>query len=114
MRAIGSVAMRGVTASPHNEPVELPENAEDLGQSMELQLQLNGSGAAAWLIWTHRKRLRRNKMVDFRMPKNKETPPWFRIAFEFLRRRAGWEGVVLFKLDERIYRVIRLSRAMTV
>ncbi len=95
---------------PANDLPPVPPGGEDLGQSMEIQLALHGNSAAAWLIFDNRKRFRRHHVVDFHMPKNKETPPWFRIAFEYLNRREGWDTFIRYTMHERVYRIIRLKR----
>ena len=115
MRAIGSMAALlqklGETPDvPITELPPVPEGGEDLGQSMEFQLAAHGNMAAAWLVFANRKRFRRNNnVVNFHIPRSKETPPWFRIAFEYLNRRAGWYTMVKYTMNERIYRITRLS-----
>jgi hypothetical protein len=63
----------------------------------------DGCRTAAWLIGRGKvegQRVRRILVakgeVDFTIPANAETPPWFRVGMEYLKRRKGW-SVVAFR-----------------
>jgi hypothetical protein len=74
---------------------------------METWVDVYGVGAAAWLVWSQRRRIRRHGACDFKIPRGAEVPPWFRIAVEYLRGRPDWSVVMAGRASapERTYRV---------
>lgn len=56
---------------------------------IDLYVAAEGARAASWLIFSQRARFHRSGYVDFRIATDKETPMWFRVAFEYLRRLEG-------------------------
>jgi hypothetical protein len=81
---------------------------EGLGnRSMEFWVEHFGATAAAWLIWSQRRIFLRDGVVDFKIPRAKTTPPWFRVAFETLKRREQWSATMLGN-EQSILRVYRI------
>lgn len=111
MRAIGSMAMLMKHLGQFAEVV--PENDDPIARAVQegfdLQVQLHGPSAAAWLIFTNRKKFHKSRTVDFRITKNKQTPGWFRIAFAYLEKCDSWSAETKYTLSERIYRVTWLQ-----
>ncbi len=77
----------------------------------QLHVNRDGTRAARYLVWKERARFHRTGEVDFVVPQEEQTPSWFRVAIEFLKRRKGW-SVVTFKRGgandgskHRVYRV---------
>jgi hypothetical protein len=80
-----------------------PDN--DGFEALQFQIQHWGTTCAAWLIFTERKRFHRKGTVEFKIPIAKVTPPWFRVAFEFLRTRDGWTATNRKTTTERVYTI---------
>lgn len=76
-----------------------------VSESFEAHVRADGARAAAWLVWKHRAKLRRDGRVLFRIRADLDTPPWFRVAVEALRRRQRWSVVVTTQAAERSYDV---------
>ena len=64
-----------------------------------------GVSCAAWLVWAHRRQLRRAGVVDLVIPGSADTPMWFALAVEYLRGRAHWAIDVLAQGDVRTFRL---------
>lgn len=77
--------MRGIARDLLQELSESPE-----GEAVEAHLLADRFRTAAWLAWQHRAQLRRNGAVQFEIPAEAATPPWFRVAMEQFRRRQWW------------------------
>lgn len=58
-------------------------------EPIDLYVAAEGARAASWLVFHHRHRFHRSGYVDFCIPVEKETPIWFRVAFEFIRRKSN-------------------------
>jgi hypothetical protein len=66
---------------------------------------LSGS-AAAWLVWEHRRQFHRTGVLDFKIPKEKKDPPWFKAALgAFESKPDRWKIERLTTQWERIYRI---------
>jgi hypothetical protein len=96
-------------------PSESPENVVEAIQDMELRMHAlrDGVRSAAWLIWQTRKFLISAGAVDLKIPEAEVTPPYLRVAFEFLRistkHQAKWAvEVSRAREDEVPVRVYRL------
>lgn len=50
----------------------------------------HGRRAAAWLVWQHRARLKREGMLSFLIKRGEEVPGWFDRAFSTLARSPKW------------------------
>lgn len=70
----------------------------------------DGPKCAAWLVRKHRRRIRREGAMPFTIDVNQRTPPWFLVAMQCLRRRAGWNVVVTELRGTRTYRVEWLGK----
>jgi hypothetical protein len=70
--------------------------------------------AAAWLVWSEKRRFHRIGTVDFKIPKARKTPPWFDAAVAVLKQPKNaqrWRVEHLTTPFERIYRVTWLQWA---
>jgi hypothetical protein len=77
----------------------------DESQSMDFWVEKFGATAAAWLVWSQRRKFRRMGVVDFTIPKTIPTPPWFRVAVETMKRNAHWTVSTTHGPATRTYRV---------
>jgi len=59
-------------------------------QAIEALSHVHGAECAAWLVWTHHRRMTCG-MLQFNMPLGHEIPPWFLVAIYFLEHRKGWK-----------------------
>jgi hypothetical protein len=82
--------VRGFMTKAFQEQMRLMDQENGVDHRLDYWVENFGDGAAGWLLWTHRKLLRRDGAVDFQIPKNIPTPAWMRIALETIRRRAHW------------------------
>jgi hypothetical protein len=73
-------------------------------------IKRDGPKASAWLVARYRRKLRREGEAQFHIDVNARTPPWFMVAVEFLKRRVGWQVVVLEQAGRRTYRVVWLGK----
>lgn len=62
---------------------------------LDLYVTADGPRAASWLVWHHRPNFHRAGYVDFKIPADRDTPMWFRIAFLFIQRRSKTISVVM-------------------
>lgn len=60
--------------------------------------EVHGVECAAWLAWEHRKKLRRGRAVQFKIPIHADIPIWFSLALKKLGQR-GW--YIAFKSDKK-------------
>jgi hypothetical protein len=82
--------------------------SEELGsRTMNFWVDHFGATAAAWLVWSQRRFFLRDGVVDFKIPRSRVTPPWFRVAFETLKRRPNWTASMIGN-DNSILRVYRV------
>jgi hypothetical protein len=58
--------------------------------SFEVLLAAFGVRCAAWLLWAHRRRVRRMGGMLLRMPATEPAPLWFQLAVECFKRRPRW------------------------
>jgi hypothetical protein len=87
--------------------IDRADASKSLDTAMNFWVENFGPQCAGWLTWTHRRILRRSGVVDFKMPKNIDTPPWFRVAMETLKRRQNWAVIRTGSAlsSEKVYRV---------
>lgn len=99
--------MRSFRITELNTILEHDERTRPMEETMELWVKFHGATAAAWLMWQYRKQLHRNGAQDFFVPKNKQSPPWFRVAIETLKRRQNWSVTMVGNASSanRTYRV---------
>lgn len=71
----------------------------------EMMIKRFGGQCASWLVWKHKRMIHRNGGIDFVIPKDATSPPWFVYGIEFLKRRKGWSVVVRTDSQRRRYRV---------
>lgn len=76
----------------------------------EVVVKRDGPRCAAWLVAAHRWSLRRDGVKIFKIEVGAQTPTWFLVAVEHLRRRPGWCVVVREARGERTYRVEWLGK----
>src|SRR4051794_39953338 len=57
-------------------------------EPIDLYVAAEGVKAASWLIWAHRKQFHQAGQVHYYIKSDVQTPIWFRVAFEYLRRRS--------------------------
>ena len=79
------------------------------GIALRLHAVRDGAKAAGWLIWQCRKLFERSGEVDFKIPKDEESPGYIRVAIAFLqlspRHRDKWVVITFVQGDQRVYRV---------
>jgi hypothetical protein len=76
---------------------------------LDLYVRVQGPTAAGWLVWQHRRLIHRTGKADFHVMLSAETPPWFRVAFETLKRRKGWMVDSWESTQGRHYRIVWLD-----
>jgi hypothetical protein len=84
---------------------------EELSMRETEALRHDGHRAAAWLVRKHRRQLHRSGEMVFTIEFGQATPPWFRIAVEYLKRREGWSAVITAQAGQRTYRVVWLAKS---
>lgn len=74
--------------------------------AFDLATDAYGPGAAAWLLWKHRHRIRQNGgAVAFDHPNDRRLPYYFRVLLAcLLRRPKRWEVVELKVNDGKVTR----------
>ena len=79
---------------------------DEANASMDFWVKNFGASAAGWLIWSQRRKFRRDGVVEFKIPSRVTVPAWFRVAVETLARRQYWEtSMVVNAASVRVYRV---------
>jgi hypothetical protein len=86
------------------EQMRLLDKEKGLDHRLDFWVDNFGDGAAAWLLFKHRRPLRRDGVVDFQIPKDIPTPNWMRIALETIKRRAHWSVNTLVNLKDPMKR----------
>ena len=76
----------------------------------EQVVKRDGPKVAAWLVWTYRRKIRRDGQIVFDIVVASRTTPWFLVGIEFLKRRAGWNVLVMEQKGKRSYRVEWLGK----
>lgn len=64
----------------------------DPGMMIRMHAMQRGHEAAGWLVRSARRAFVRAGEVDFVVPAGHETPPWMRVALEYLRRSPRHAG----------------------
>ena len=76
-------------------------------QAKEFLVRAHGVRTSAWLLWKHRKALRKYGYQEFRIPKKEGIPRWYWIAMEYLKAHRKKRWIVLEKIegDTRVFLV---------
>lgn len=79
------------------------EIPSDVDQTLQWWVDQRGAHVASWLVGTRRMNLHMTGGVMYRIPFNKETPPWFRVGIEKLRQSKRWDVQVVPDVVFRMY-----------
>lgn len=100
MRARRNIGIAQLLSKTHVEEKTIQQ------ESLDMHVAVDGPTAAAWLVRRHKRALHHAGAVDLKIDGHLDSPSWFRIAIEMLKRRpAKWLVITQTMRGTRTYRV---------
>lgn len=84
---------------------EVMDEKDMAEQARELMVLRFGRECASWLIGANWKKIHRMGGINFDMPTKAETPMWFALAMEWIKRRKGWSLAISRGRLKTVYRL---------